>query len=109
MNQACFELSDDAKKIPLFAEEWICSKWSVQTSIRMHVCNEVTLVWDSLRLALINCWSYPPACIASCTVDQTPKHCIYIFGALLLSMNVHSMLVMTRHLVRTNISYCERW
>ena len=54
-----------------------CSKWSVQTSICMHVCNEVTLVWGSLRLTPINCWSYPPSCTAldiskSCTVvDET--------------------------------------
>jgi len=39
-----------------------------------------------------------------------PKLCIYIFVVLLLSMEVHSQLVTTRHLVRTKtISYCEPW
>jgi len=57
----------------------------------------------------------PPACLAfdiskSCTVNQTltlhHKLCIYIFGVLLLSMDVHSKLVMTRHLVGTKMISC---
>ena len=59
----------------------------------------------------------PPACLAfdiskSCTVDQIltlhqiKLSCIYIFDVLLLSMDVHSKLVMTRHLVGTKMISC---
>jgi len=55
----------------------------------------------------------PTGALDICTLDQTLtllqiKHCIYISGVLLLSVDVCSHLVIIRHLVRTRtISYRE--
>ena len=54
MLEPFFELTHDAKHVK-YEPEVTYGKWSVQASKQTYTrgCNEVTLVWGSLRLVLI--------------------------------------------------------